>query len=78
MGVLKRLGMLTLALFAAVLFYGLSVGPAAWAVKRKYVPKSVVTVYKPLIVLKGTPLEPLLIRYIQWWRNPPREMLIAG
>jgi hypothetical protein len=65
--ILRALGYLFLLLVA----YVLSIGPVKKLELAGYLPSKLVEIaYRPLRIVNGTPLESVLIWYLQWWFPP--------
>ncbi|MSU61706.1 MAG: hypothetical protein EXS31_04795 [Pedosphaera sp.] len=59
---------------AGLVFYLLSSGPAVRCVEEGWLPRDFVgAVYRPLALVRGTPVERLLNGYIRLWLPPPYQ-----
>ena len=62
-------------LLGVCLFYILSVGPAMRLCEEGWLSKVAVSrLYRPLAVIRGTPLDRLLNTYVRFWLPPPPQV----
>lgn len=57
------------------LLYLLSVGPAIRLSEEGWLSKAAVSrMYRPLGIIRGTPMEKLLYSYVKFWLPPPQQV----